>query len=226
MDRLTGVDVQHQARRLAALYVTFDLRLVIAQGLCGLARLFFGATTEAQQGFFIAIAEATDIAFYIGLQFIVGRFDPHIQFTLRQRRAAGDQHQHATGKSSGKLHSADAITSLGGLIEPDLLRKFYCYAVAVCNTCGFAWKKTRVQESALPPLRRFPHSPDVYRTPDNEDSRCRGSRPVSAHRPRTSYGPLAAIVRRSACPGIADEPPSNGKTCTESDGTHAITAAW
>src|SRR5689334_18958842 len=71
------------------------------------------------------------------------------------------------------------------------------------------WRgKTRVHESVLRLLRRFPHSPDAYRTPDSEDSRCRGSRLGSAHRPRTSCAPLAATVRQSACPGIAGEPPA------------------
>ncbi|MCY1400187.1 hypothetical protein D9M71_152630 [compost metagenome] len=87
--RLAGVDLQHQAWLFATLHFAVDVRLVITQGLGGLARLLLGATTEALQGFFVTIAEAADIALYIGLQFIVGRFDPHIQFTLRQRRAAG-----------------------------------------------------------------------------------------------------------------------------------------
>ena len=104
MHRFAGVDVQYQAWRLAALHVAVDVRLVITQGLGGLARLFLGAPTEAQQGFFVTIAETADIALYIGFQFIVGRFDPHIQFTLGQCRAAGNQHQHATGNSSWKLH--------------------------------------------------------------------------------------------------------------------------
>ena len=89
VNRLAGIDVQHQARFVAALDVAVDLRLVVAQRLGRLARLLFGTATEAQQGFFVTIAEAADIAFYIGLEFIVGRFDPHIQFTLRQCRAAG-----------------------------------------------------------------------------------------------------------------------------------------
>lgn len=98
--RLAGIDVQHQLRRLAGFDFAVDLRLIETQGLGGLFRLLFGTATETQQGFFVAIAETTDIALDVGLELIVGRFDPHIQFALCQRRTACDQHEQAAGKSS------------------------------------------------------------------------------------------------------------------------------
>ncbi|MNK86845.1 hypothetical protein D3C87_1067660 [compost metagenome] len=122
--RLAGVDRKHQARLFAALHFTVDVRLVITQGLGGLARLFFGATAEAQQRFFIAIAEAADIAFDIGFQLVIGRFDPYIQFTLCQRCAAGHQHQHTAGNSSWKLHRRGCYHELESVIEPDMPGKF------------------------------------------------------------------------------------------------------
>src|SRR5690242_8218773 len=71
------------------------------------------------------------------------------------------------------------------------------------------WReKTRVRESVLPQPRRFPHNLDAYRIPDSEDSLCRASPPERFHRLRTSYAPLAAVVRRSVCPGIAGESPA------------------
>src|SRR3546814_14160594 len=71
--RLARVDGQDQARGLAALNLAVDLRLVVAQRLGGFARLFLGTTTEAQQGLFVTIAYAADLAFYVSLERVVGR---------------------------------------------------------------------------------------------------------------------------------------------------------
>ncbi|MNV70935.1 hypothetical protein D3C71_1639210 [compost metagenome] len=91
--------------------------LVVTQGLGGLARLLFGAATEAQQGVLVTITEPSDIAFDIGLQLIVGRFDPDVQFTLCQRACAAEQHEQATGKSSWKLHRRGCYHERGSVIE-------------------------------------------------------------------------------------------------------------
>lgn len=66
MHGLAGVDAEDQARVLAALYLTGNLRLVKAQCLGGLAGLLLGTTTEALQGFLVTLANPADIAFDIG----------------------------------------------------------------------------------------------------------------------------------------------------------------
>jgi len=71
MHRFAGLDGQGQARVLAALHITADLRLIEAQGLGRFARLLLGATAEAQQRFFIAIAYPADVAFDVGFQRVV-----------------------------------------------------------------------------------------------------------------------------------------------------------
>lgn len=80
---LAGLDVQTQARAFVVIarrqHLTVDLRLVITQRLGGLSGLFLGTATEAQQRFFIALAEASDIAFDIGLEVVVGGFDPDVK---------------------------------------------------------------------------------------------------------------------------------------------------
>ncbi|MNP01095.1 hypothetical protein D3C76_928980 [compost metagenome] len=91
--RLAGIDVQYQLRPLVGLGRWFDLavdlRLVITQGLSCLARLLDCAAAEAQQRLFIAFTKAADIAFDIGLEFVIGRFDPDHQLALRIRADAG-----------------------------------------------------------------------------------------------------------------------------------------
>ena len=94
MHRLAWVDRQYQLRALVGLGRRFDLavdlRLVIAQGLGGLACLLDCAATEAQQRLFIAFTKAADLALDIGLEFVIGRFDPDNQLALRIRADAGN----------------------------------------------------------------------------------------------------------------------------------------
>ncbi len=83
--RLTRIDLDDQARGLAALDLAVDTWLIVAKGLGRFLRLLLGPPAEAFECTLAAIAEAADIAFHIGLQLIVGRVDPNIEFTLRQR---------------------------------------------------------------------------------------------------------------------------------------------
>ncbi|MNC36533.1 hypothetical protein D3C75_850570 [compost metagenome] len=103
-NRLAGVDGDDQLRGTVSLAggldLRVDLRLVVAKCLRGFARLLLGAATEAQQRFFIAVAKGTDIAFDIGLERLVGRFDLHQQLALAPCCETGDPDNQAPGQSS------------------------------------------------------------------------------------------------------------------------------
>ena len=104
MHRLAGIDAQYQARRIAGFNLGFYDGLVVTQGLGCFKGLLFRATLEAQQRFLVAIAEAADIAFHIGLEGVVCRLDLDHQLALGKRRKTAEQQDNTTGKSSWKLH--------------------------------------------------------------------------------------------------------------------------
>ncbi len=99
MNRLARLDVDDQLRwlvlRARRLDLGVDLRLVEAQGLGRLARLFLGPTAEPQQGLLVTVPEAADIAFDIAFERLVGRFHPHQQFALRPYGGTGNPKNQA-----------------------------------------------------------------------------------------------------------------------------------
>ncbi len=105
MYRLAGLHGQDQMQILVGAFdFAVDLRLVIAQRLRGLLRLFDGTHAEALKSLFIALAEAAHIPFNIGFELGVGRLDPHIQLRIGKRCAAGEHQEKTTCISTGKLH--------------------------------------------------------------------------------------------------------------------------
>ena len=113
MHRLAGIDAQHQTRRIAGLDLGVDGGLVVTQGLGGFQGLLLRATLKTQKRFLVTIAEAANIAFHVGLEGVVCRFDLDHQLALGTRRKTAEQQDNTTGKSSWERHRRGCYHGLG-----------------------------------------------------------------------------------------------------------------